>query len=88
VTRGFMGPLGGFWPKLGFHFTLRAYISKILFAPSKAPSSMSAIWLRLRSTLSKLGKRLNSPKAGIEVIKLSFISSLVVVFGRSIGISK
>ena len=60
----------------------------ILFAPSKAPSSIVEIWFRLRSTLSKCGKRLNNPKAGIEVILLSFKSSLLVVLGKSIGISE
>ena len=64
------------------------YISIILLAPSKAPSSMFEIWFRLKSTLSKFGSRLNNPKAGIEVIWLSFNSSLFVVFGKSIGISE
>ena len=64
------------------------YISIILLAPSKAPSSMFEILLRLKSTLSKLGKRLNNPNAGMDVILLSFNSSLFVVFGKSIGISR
>ena len=38
--------------------------------------------------MSKLGKRLNNPNAGMEVILLSFNSSLFVVFGKSIGISR
>jgi hypothetical protein len=38
--------------------------------------------------VSKLGKRLNKPNAGMEVILLSFNSSLFVVFGKSIGISR
>ena len=49
---------------------------------------MFEILFRLKSTVSKLGKRLNNPNAGMEVILLSFNSSLFVVFGKSIGISR
>ena len=71
----------------GEEYFQKAYISIILWAPSKAPSSMLEIWLRLKSTLSKLGNRLNNPKAGMEEIWLSFKSSLLVVLGKSMGIS-
>ena len=74
--------------KVKVYALLASYISIILLAPSKAPSSMFEILLRLKSTLSKLGKRLNNPNAGMEVILLSFNSSLFVVFGKSIGISR
>ena len=61
------------------------YISRILFAPSKAPSSITSIRLRLRSRLSNCGSRLNKPRAGTRVILLSFKRSRFAVLGRSNG---
>ena len=61
------------------------YISRILFAPSKAPSSITSILLRLRSRLSNCGSRLNKPRAGTRVILLSFKRSRFAVLGRSNG---
>ena len=62
-----------------------AYISKMLLAPSNAPSSMTSIRFRLRSRLSNCGSRLNNPKAGTRLILLSFKRSRFAVFGRSRG---
>ena len=61
------------------------YISRILFAPSNAPSSITSIRLRLRSTLSNCGSRLNKPRAGTRVILLSFKRSRFAVLGKSNG---
>ena len=58
------------------HNSLAAYISRMLLAPSKAPSSIVSMLFRLRSRLWRFGRRLNRPRAGILDMSLSFRSSL------------
>ena len=68
-----------------FIYSYVTYISKMLLAPSNAPSSIISIRFRLKSTLSSWGSRLNKPRAGTRVILLSFKRSRFAVFGRSRG---
>ena len=60
-------------------------ISRIEWAPSKAPSSMISILFLARSRVCNLGKRLNRPKAGTRVILLSLRRRRRVDLGRSSG---
>ena len=60
----------------------RTYISEILLAPSKAPSSITSMEFLLRSRVVNCGRRLNSPIAGILEMRLSLSSRVTVVWGK------